>query len=526
MESLLEPEMEEHLEPEVESDLEPQSHYNPWCVKNIQEFLYFCCPECDIKDQSQELFIKHALDHHPDSREYLINLQIKTEVFDDETYDNYEDSESFYYGEMVDCEIKEEINEQVKNLSSKKPKIKGSELKLLIKLVEQSGLNDVGKFCSQKRNVIWTKIAEDFNITTGHVKTVEQVRHKWNNYLHKKDSYSLLDVSEKRSNELQLLITLVEQNGLTEVGKFDSHRKVIWKKITEDFNQSMGLDRTVKQVRHKWNNYVHNKEKEFGKSSENISVKSEIKEELLDPSTGTFNNGDTSNPEKVTKKPRKKKLKEEQEIDLKFKCEVCGKGYGREFKLDLHKKKVHGIINISKCETCNKEFSSRCHLNYHVKSVHEKSLSVICDLCGNTFSNQTSLQRHHQNVHQKIKNYVCNFCSKAFSESKDLKMHIKCVHEGVKEHVCYTCGQAFGMRKSLNRHIKNIHDGIKDNICEFCFKAYSDKAKLNEHIKNFHERRRSHKCLICGKAYISPSKVKLHMKTSHPNVSLEPLQQV
>ena len=82
------------------------------------------------------------------------------------------------------------------------------------------------------------------------------------------------------------------------------------------------------------------------------------------------------------------------------------------------------------------------------------------------------------------------------------------------------------MRKSLNRHIKNIHDGIKDNICEFCFKAYSDKAKLNEHIKNFHERRRSHKCLICGKAYISPSKVKLHMKTSHPNVSLEPLQQV
>ena len=58
---------------------------NPWSVKDLEEFLYFCCPECDTKDQSKELFLKHALDKHPDSREILINIQIKKELFDDQS---------------------------------------------------------------------------------------------------------------------------------------------------------------------------------------------------------------------------------------------------------------------------------------------------------------------------------------------------------------------------------------------------------------------------------------------------------
>ena len=39
--------------------------HNPWSVTNIDEFLYFCCPECDNKTQSRALFINHAYLHHP-----------------------------------------------------------------------------------------------------------------------------------------------------------------------------------------------------------------------------------------------------------------------------------------------------------------------------------------------------------------------------------------------------------------------------------------------------------------------------
>ena len=39
---------------------------NPWLsVREWEEFLYFCCPECNEKNQSKDIFIKHALSIHP-----------------------------------------------------------------------------------------------------------------------------------------------------------------------------------------------------------------------------------------------------------------------------------------------------------------------------------------------------------------------------------------------------------------------------------------------------------------------------
>ena len=54
---------------------------NPWSVRKIEEFLYFCCPECELtKDslyQSRELFLKHAINQHPGAKE---NLPMLTEI--------------------------------------------------------------------------------------------------------------------------------------------------------------------------------------------------------------------------------------------------------------------------------------------------------------------------------------------------------------------------------------------------------------------------------------------------------------
>ena len=45
---------------------------NPWNVGNLDEFLYFCCPECDLRDQSKAQFLQHALEQHPKAKEFLI----------------------------------------------------------------------------------------------------------------------------------------------------------------------------------------------------------------------------------------------------------------------------------------------------------------------------------------------------------------------------------------------------------------------------------------------------------------------
>ena len=59
---------------------------NPWCVDNLNVFLYFCCPECDVKDPSKEIFVKHALEEHPKFKENYENF-IKME------YDNLDNNQ-------------------------------------------------------------------------------------------------------------------------------------------------------------------------------------------------------------------------------------------------------------------------------------------------------------------------------------------------------------------------------------------------------------------------------------------------
>ena len=37
---------------------------NPWDVSSIFHFTYYCCPECDWKDQNKQNFVNHAFTYH------------------------------------------------------------------------------------------------------------------------------------------------------------------------------------------------------------------------------------------------------------------------------------------------------------------------------------------------------------------------------------------------------------------------------------------------------------------------------
>ena len=50
---------------------------NPWSQKQLRDFLYYCCAECNFKDQNQDLFIEHATFYHPQSREIFDLKSIK-----------------------------------------------------------------------------------------------------------------------------------------------------------------------------------------------------------------------------------------------------------------------------------------------------------------------------------------------------------------------------------------------------------------------------------------------------------------
>ena len=44
---------------------------NPWFVSNLDEFLQYCCPECDDKYQSKETFVLHAFEKHAKAKDCL-----------------------------------------------------------------------------------------------------------------------------------------------------------------------------------------------------------------------------------------------------------------------------------------------------------------------------------------------------------------------------------------------------------------------------------------------------------------------
>merc|ERR1712079_130625 len=54
--------------------MEINGRLNPWAVSRIEEFLFFCCPECNERIQSRNKFIQHALKKHKKSRTYLAHI--------------------------------------------------------------------------------------------------------------------------------------------------------------------------------------------------------------------------------------------------------------------------------------------------------------------------------------------------------------------------------------------------------------------------------------------------------------------
>ena len=57
---------------------------NPWQVSNIEDFLFYCCPECDLKTKDSHNFVTHAQHSHSKSKvllnEVTKNLEVKTEL--------------------------------------------------------------------------------------------------------------------------------------------------------------------------------------------------------------------------------------------------------------------------------------------------------------------------------------------------------------------------------------------------------------------------------------------------------------
>ena len=430
---------------------------SPWCVNNLDEFIYYCCPECDKRNKSKDSFLKHSLEEHPEARKHLEIFAVKEEVIIEQNLDNSKlDCDPF-----MDISVKEEIMDNI-------------ELPQDINLKENV----------KNQTEIYNKNIEfmmDIGIYEGS-EAHEEVK------MHQQSQIVENDFVEEEKDPLQ------------EQPKFDttSHESKKYEynceKCGKILKNRRNLNDHIKSVHEglkiERNKYEYNCEKcgkTFNhKGNLNVHIKS-------------FHEGFRTDPCQICGKDFSNKSKLHQHMEVhdnnkNHNCEKCGKTFKRRSQLMRHIKSMHEGILSEPCQFCGKKYAGGSeNLKKHIKLVHEGLKNHICDACGVSFSKNALLQNHIKRVHEDKRDHPCNDCGKFFKCKFDLKNHIESIHEGVK-HKCDICGKEFSAKAGVFTHKKFVHKipTVKERLkqdqnyhsCNFCGEKFEQSNDLYVHSKS------------------------------------------
>ena len=502
-----------------------------WSVNCIEEFLYYCCPECHYREHSKDFFLQHVFEIHPDAKEelsWLPGVHIKSEIpefiecdipVSDINLKHEIDTEQLKHipsiemcKENVDNSIqcpKPDCNLQAKNKSMESnytvEKINGKYLykcnfcEEFIRKVNNPFYFPNSTFACPKPNCKYQAKSEGF--LSKHLKY-----HKDCPYCEKTfsgpDSCRTYNAHIKRhSKAFQQSKGLCDNCGkdLKFASKLKVHKMSCFKKLNVSsknkhtfINKSEEIDplrddltESVK-VDNIENQQCKNREIPIGNDSDKINISDFIKVEV--------SGSDITNDS--------------------FEMKMNSVTTNREVEMNSIEESKYEHSKLLQDHKVFKNEQDNNELSRHI--VHE-GVKYECNLCHKTLSNRHYLKKHIQIVHEGQKNHTCETCGKEFAQKCDLKKHFKTIHEGEKVK-CEICGKQFTQLTYLRTHIKFVHEGqerTKKYICEFCSKAFSNTDNLKKHVSFNHTKEPSHNCHLCGKAYAN---LKQHISVVHEGI--------
>ena len=463
----------------------------PWKIESLEDFLYYCCPECNERTQSRNIFLHHALEHHPISKNYLLRFEIKEEVEDFVT--------------DIEFGFDHTVNKFMTYVENNSNLIDNKQQDLLINNVESVNRNE-------NHNVEIKDVDEEEEFVVEKIIDKRKGPHGKLQYLIKWKGY------EDKDNSWEPIDNIYCDDLIAEFENEQSKNKVILKVKEENFTDND----TIQGQQFSDKNLLKKEDENGDYYDNNIDMEDQDNTEFSDKQCKKC--GKTFKTYITLKKHLARGTHTK---TRRHKCDKCEKKFKTVYGLRYHIKNFHGIDDKAKteCNSCGKifRFQKRFENLIIVKCVHEGQHRFHCANCDKSFSDTGNLRKHIIVDHEGTK-FICHQdeCGrdggKNFISEQALNIHIDKVHKGVRNQVCQICGMAFFYKGYLNHHLAKIHDGRKKYRCDFgdCLESYDDIKFLRLHHKAEHKNEEwKYKCDKCKYGTNKEMKFLRHIKGTH-----------
>ena len=187
-----------------------------------------------------------------------------------------------------------------------------------------------------------------------------------------------------------------------------------------------------------------------------------------------------------------------------YQCTICKLNCWSKSRLSEHMLR-HGTYKPFKCDFCGRGFIRKWKLKSHYL-VHAKDPDFLKSL---SEERKAELTAELAEAHERRKAFKCHDCERSFAERRNLTEHMR-VHTGERPFECGKCAKRFTQVGTLKRHMQ-IHGPRLQ--CTQCERTYTHLSALKDHVDLVHATEWPFKCNICNKRFSAKRFHKSHVRS-------------